>query len=206
TVETIRRGARVVGRLTTLESELWKYEREADEVASEALREFFVSTDDLNGWRKRILENVTNHPPADIAERWRAFANSTKSGTANDLRGLIAGFALWLKNWRDAQIGNVRASLLEIFGQFPFFAKVEASGFTEGQATDAAVFETMERGYEDLFVAIDKAIVEIATMDVHPLDLPKAVEETRNDLSDRLRPYLESAIRGHEAHEFWMTL
>ena len=99
---------------------------------------------------------------------------------------------------REAQVAGLNAALAGLYEGFPVFGHLDAGEIAATGAErlpDAALREAVAVASAELSAAIDEAVVQVASEDVHPFALPLAVEEALLELPPALRPRGQALVR-----------
>ncbi len=155
------------------------------------------------------LEAIVQHGSAFVSADARAGLSASYSitrsrGTASDYWMFAWGATNYLLRLREVQILGIKQSLSFIHRSHPVFAYLDAASVSSGEIfSDQELFKASEESYQKLVTAVDRAIGQIATGDIHPFDLPLAVQMTRTWLNGPTKQALDEAIRDREVLDFW---
>ncbi|MBL8153468.1 MAG: hypothetical protein JNM70_04730 [Anaerolineae bacterium] len=163
----------------------------------------------LRGEVNDSIGEMNEHAPQYMTDDVRAaLAGSFNSAQQNGNYNLFAlGASRYLLNWRNQQIFGVKQGISRIFEQFPVFAKLDAEDIVAGDyESDQRLMEATQQAYSAILGDVDDAIRDIATNDIHPFDLPRAVEVTRSSLPQPVQQALNQAIEQREMNRFWLNM
>lgn len=208
TMRTIRLAADLIRELTGIREKLGGFYRQLGYVQSAVLREWIVDQDDIWGWLDKIVAATNEYRTNDI---WAHLSDSIRSIPGLEVRdaavNAIYPMAGYYQSWRSKQIDVLTLGLADLYQKFPFFSTLDAEEVAEGEyATDDALQKAVASGFAELIENVDEAIVKIGSGDIHPLNLPQAVQEASESLSTELQPAAKQAVWNHEVEEFWKVI
>jgi len=150
-------------------------------------------------------EFITSNQRQPLRE---SYAIAQRRGTSDFYWNFLYGATAYLENIRKEQIFGVEQAISKIFQTYPFFAELDVEDIVEDDdlKSDKALWEAIEKAYDELIEDIDEAIVDIGTGDIHPFDLPRAVALTRETLPVELQTAMNDAIKDREVTNFTIGL
>ena len=157
-------------------------------------------TDAFEQYEKHSQKFLEEETWSCIAESFNAI---TKKGLKEDYWRFLWGASRTLERMRIKQILAVEQALSHIYENYPVFGELKPEDVAA--ETDEELWFTVREAFADLANNVDEAIRAIATNDIHPFDLPKAVEVTRTNLPDPLKQVLDEEIRDRETIKFWVN-
>lgn len=195
----MRLAARLATQLNAKLEELETHRNHMHYARSHAIR---GETDDA-------MEEMNEHAPQYMTEDVRsALRESFNSAQQTGSYNLFAiGASQYLLNWRNQQVFGVRQGISKVYEQFPVFAQLDAEDVAGGDyESDQQLIQAIEQSYTSILGDVDDAIRDIATNDIHPFDLPKAVEVTRQGLPQPITQALNQAMEQREINRFWLNM
>lgn len=231
-IQEIRKAADFIYQLENIKEELEGYYSSLDSL--EADTNFHRG--DPDKLRNEIWENCSAYMTEDeyIVEFERLL--DTKRGARSEgnywvyLRAYIQGKKLW----REKQLFGINKSLHEAYKAYPIFSELDAEDIVEldqpqvskqnpnvglvhlrssrtSQLTryerDKKVLSAAEHSFYKIIEKIDEAIRLIAEKDdIHPFDMPKAIEITRANLPGPLQDLLDKTVSEHVQNQFWKNM
>lgn len=210
----IRETGAKVHQLQQLREELDGYRRDLSVVNSISLinsRSFTAWTEAgfVNEIFNTIADSASNHNSVAIRNYLRrtarsVFGESRSTDSRRYFAHIISGY---LESWRQGQINGIDLSLSKLYEAYPFFSELNAEDFTEGEYSNDEALGTAVRGaYREILSDIDKATADIGRNDIHPFDLPEAMNYTKNSLPENMHGNFDEVISDHEMSEFWWSL
>jgi hypothetical protein len=102
---------------------------------------------------------------------------------------------------------GVMAATGKVYETYPMFLELSAERVVgNGYRTDDMLWFAASRAFGKAVLNIEDAIRSIATGSIHPYDLPRACQVTRENLPEPLKPALDEAIRSRANTLFWRNL
>jgi hypothetical protein len=197
----MREAAQVVSNLQGIEGRLQTYRDALGDANRDARHQSGSVGDTLHLIATNGTEFLDEHLRTGLREGWHAAAQSSSYWL------WAIGASQALIELRDQQIAGIRLAISEVYTRFPLFAQLAPSGVgTRGLASDQALLESSRLAYQRVLRKVDDAIHSIATDDIHPFDLPKAVESTRAGKPPAVQQALDEAIERHGRNRFWLNL
>lgn len=214
TLKRIREAGTKVHQLEQLRQELTGYRRELSTISSIALinsRSWTSWTEPgfVNELYNRIYDASEHYNSVSIRNYLRRTARAVfgESRSAAERRASAHAIADYLERWRQGQIDGINLSLSQLYEVYPFFSELDAEDFEQGDyAQDTTLEQAVRAAYDETINDIDDAIVDIGSGDIHPFNLPEAINVTKSSMPQELQDNFQEVIRDHEQAEFWKTL
>lgn len=197
----MREAAQIVSNLQAIEGRLQNYRDQLHDANRDARHHSGSVGDTLHLISANGSEFMDENLRTGLREGWHAGHESSSYW----LWAIGASGALI--QLRDQQIAGIRLAISEVYTRFPQFAELAPSEVgSSALASDQALLEASRRAYQRVLTKVDDAISNIATGDIHPFDLPNAVEATRTGKPPSVQQALNEAIQRHERIRFWLNL
>lgn len=156
----------------------------------------------LQGNLNTIYNQIYNNSQEFLPEEIPKNLKENQKDLLND-RYMAWAVAKGLLEQRTEQIFGVEQSITQIYQSFPVFAELK---YIEIDGSNRQLIRTIDGAYKKIITKVDKIIRMISSNDVHPFDLPRAVQVTREKLSHPVQLALEEAITARKTKKFWITL
>lgn len=185
-------------------TELWQLHREV--VASQRqLQHASVSARRRSGAVAEVLAEISqsadHHVPARQLELLRTAFQSAQGGSSGWL--FAVGAAEHLLGLRQLQIQELERGLSALYQAFPLFANLQPQEVSAGQyPSDSGLSQAALAALHKTLGHVDKVILSIASEQVDPLGLPRAVALTRERLPPPLQKRLEQLADKHRVMNF----
>jgi len=202
-IATILEAAGKIQELNKIKSSLVDSRTQLNRASSHALKG--LNADEVGDLLIDIRASIMPYIDDKATERYNATVINLSRMRSNLYAPAMWILAKDLVKWRQSQINEVARVLYQLYETFPFFAKADIDDILASTSEDQ-VAEQTQNAYRKLMVAIDEAIVEIGSGDIHPFDLPEAVKLTIEALPADLQKYARQAIAHHKVVEFWKTM
>jgi hypothetical protein len=206
TYNDIRTASALAASLQQLKPRLEGYRDQLDSIAGGALIRSH-SAENIEAWVARIRDCSLEYRTHASTETFNAHIKQLAHTGDMDLAAAgVSTLAMALRNWRQKQIRGVDVALYQTYEAFPFLATTDPQKLSRaGALGDTALLVTVQQAFGKLLYHIDEAIVAIGSEDVHPFDLPQAVDAAKRDLPPQLQDLVQTVVKQHAVNRFWFS-
>ncbi len=207
TLQDIRTAAQNITFLDQLKEELEGYRDTFDSLEGGVLTQMRTESR-VEGWLERMRASTVQYASPAIVDYFNErIMTLGRMRDMNLMGAALSIMARYLKDWRQRQIDGVNVGLYHLHEAFPFFAELDPEQVSKGKyASDNQLTEGVGEAFNDLMKKIDDAIIEIGSEDIHPFDLPEAVQLVKKDLSPELQQSMETVLRHRQTVKFWTSM